>query len=594
MERFSMVAADEVVYPSFYLKNEVERGLPQVSKHSRVVANPFQVQEGSTHDQNYSERRGFLFTAKIERRKGIEPLLSTFSNLWDGGLDEPLFLMGDDWYDEQRERWTSEVIHHRYGKYVDAKLLNWAGKQPPDAVVEKLGQVRAMVLPSLLENYPYAVLEAMAAGCPVIVSQSGGHTEIVEPGVSGLVFSHQKKGDLEDKIWTVLHFTPDEHASMVEAAQMRVKQVSGYDTIGPQKEEAFALARERMQPRKVFPFIRSLHREYHPASDRSMVAEAGLLSVVIPFFNLGNYLEDTLKSFTSITGVPLEIIVMDDGSTDQQSLELLNSLKERYQFRLERTNNQGLATTRNAGAHLARGEFLAFLDADDCMDPLQYQKALSILRKYENISFVGCWVEYFGDAQGYWPTWPAELPYALVHNPINTGGLVYRRADFLHYGLNDPTFAFVMEDYESMLSMLENGCRGVAIPEPYHKYRIRRDSMFHTTTDSSKIWIYQQLAKKHRMLFTACAEDIMGLINANGPGYLFDNPTLNYPPLRYNAESGISSNGRLHDADFTQVSAATLFYYAFRSILLKPYAKLSGTFPFLKKIAQKLKDELGQ
>jgi hypothetical protein len=149
-----------------------------------------------------------------------------------------------------------------------------------------------------------------------------------------------------------------------------------------------------------------------------------------------------------------------------------------------------------------------------------------------------------------------------------------------------------MEDYESLLSMLENGCRGVAIPEPYHKYRVRRDSMYHTTTDTSKVWVYQQLVQKHRKLYSVFAEEVMGLVNANGPGYLFDNPTLNYPVLGY-VTAGLSPNGGLHKADFTQSRARTLFYYAFRSILLRPYVRLSGAFPWLKKYAQALKSKFG-
>lgn len=90
MERFSLLAADEVIYPSTYLRDEIERDLPQIRDHGRVIANPFQIQEMPDREIDNPERRGFLYPAKIERRKGIEPLLSTFSQMWDGGLDEKL------------------------------------------------------------------------------------------------------------------------------------------------------------------------------------------------------------------------------------------------------------------------------------------------------------------------------------------------------------------------------------------------------------------------------------------------------------------------------------------------------------------------
>jgi glycosyltransferase involved in cell wall biosynthesis len=581
MERFSLLAADEVVFPSSYLRDEIEKDLPQVREHSRVVANPFQDQTESVRKNGNSKRRGFLFTAKIERRKGIEPLLSTFKHMWDAGLDEPLFLVGDDWYDELKQHWMSETINHRYGKFVESKLLCWEGKQPPQTVKQRLAEVRAMILPSLIENYPYAVLEAMAAGCPVVVSQSGGHAEMVESGISGYTFSHLETGDLEEKIQAVLHQTPDEYERMAVAAQTRVQQISGYEAIAPQKEEAFGWAREQMRPRKYFPFLRGAQREYQAPEDQTQQGEAGLLSVVIPFFNLGNYLEDALKPFENLMDVPFEIIVVDDGSTDQKSLYTLKNLQEHYRFRVERTRNQGCAATRNTGALLARGEFLAFLDADDCMAPEFYQQALKILRQYGNVSYVGCWAAYFGEDQSYWPTWTPEPPYAMVHNPINTAALVYRKADFLRYGTNDTAIAFIMEDYDSMLSMLENGCRGVVIPEPYYKYRIRSDSMFHTTTESIKIWTYQQLIQKHRGLFTEYAEDILGLTNCNGPGYMFDNPTLWYPSLGY-IGTDISSAGHAEGNDLSRFSTRALFGFAFRSILTKLSKKFRVNFPWLE------------
>jgi glycosyltransferase involved in cell wall biosynthesis len=584
MERFSLLAADEVVYPSTYLRDEIEKDLPQIRDHGRVIANPFQIQEMPDREIDNPERRGFLYPAKIERRKGIEPLLSTFSQMWDGGLDEKLFLLGDDWYDELNQRWMSEVIRNKYKKYIEAELLCWEGKQLPQAVLQRLGQVRAMILPSLFENYPYAILEAMAIGCPVIVSQSGGHAEIVEDGTSGYIFSHQKAGDLEDKIQAILHLSPDEHKRIVTSAQARVKQVSGYDIIAPQKEEALEWVRERKNPRRYFPFLRILQQNIKPPEDQSLVGEAGLLSVVIPFFNMGDYLEDTLKSFESLKDVNIEIIVMDDGSTEQQSLDRVKLLEQRYKFRLERTQHQGLAETRNTGARLARGEFLAFLDADDCMDSIIYQKALKILNHYENVSFIGCWAEYFGDAQGYWPTWTPEPPYALVHNPINTGALIYRRVDFLRYGLVDPTFEYIMEDYDSLLSMLEHGCRGVVIPVPFFKYRVRSGSKFHSTTDNIKILTYQKLVEKHHTLYATYIDDILGITNCNGPGYLYDNPSLWYPSVGFQSESSHPSKQQSPDNGLPRASTRTLFYFTLRSILLKPYRKIRGKFPWLGKI----------
>ncbi len=583
MERYSMLAANGLVFPSRYLRDEIEKDLPQLQGRSRVIPYPFQYQAESSPVEGNSSRRGFLFIARIERRKGIEPLLATFRQMWNDGLDEPLYLVGDDWYDELRERWMSETIKKRFASYVDAKLLCWEGKQPPQVVQQKLNETRALVLPSLLENYPNAVLEAMSAGCPVIVSQSGGHAEMVENGISGFVFSHLEKHDLQHKLQSVLALSPDEHNRIVNAARQRVKQINDVEVIAPQKEEAYDWVRKQKHPSRIFPFLRHIPRQQPVTDAQAPDVEPGLLSVVIPFYNLGKYLEDALQSFDDLTDVPFEIIVVDDGSNDQASLAKLSELQARYNYRLERTVHQGLPATRNAGAQLARGEYLTFLDVDDCMDPRYYQKAIQILNHYENVSYVGCWAIYFGDVEYFWPTWNPEPPYALVHNPINTSSLVYRRVDFLRHGLNDTSIAFILEDYDSMLSMLENGYRGVAIPEPYLKYRVRGDSMFHSTTQSFKIWTYQLLAQKHAAIYSAYADEMLGITTCNGPGYLFDNPTLWYPALEY------ASNTPSNSIDLAQTSSRRLFYLYLRSLLIKPYDRLVVIFPRLRNFTHKIK-----
>lgn len=588
MERFSLAAADKVVFPSRRLFEEVERDLPQWRVLAAVIPNPYR-EDRIPQPVSQIGRRGFLFAAKIERRKGIEALLQAFSRLWDDGLEEPLILMGGDWYDELHERWMGETLRLRYRAYIERGLLDWRGKQPPPVVRQTLDAARGMILPSLFENYPYAVVEAMAAGCPVIVSASGGYAEIVQDGVSGFVFSHQRPGDLEEKVRALLALDDENWRRMSQSAQRRIAELSAYEVVAPQKEaalqEAIDRAKERHQRR--FPFVREFPR--NPAHAKSIIdRQDGMLSIVIPFYNLGEYLEDTLHSLQGMEDIPHEIIVVDDGSDDPFSLQKLADLQSRYGFQLTRKKNEGLAAARNTGAWKAQGEFLAFLDADDCVDVEYYRQALRVLRCYPELSFVGCWAEYFGETQGYWPTWNPEPPYALVHNPLNTSALVYRRADFLRFGLNDPAFDQVMEDYDSLLSMLESGCRGVSIPYPYFKYRVRGNSMFHASRGSVRQKTYEQLAHKHAALYRPYAVEAVNLLNDNGPGYLYDNPTQWYPRVGFIRETAPEHPAESR-MEMPPASARVYFYFAFRALLLRPYNWLRKKIPQVDSFKTKLK-----
>lgn len=95
------------------------------------------------------------------------------------------------------------------------------------------------------------------------------------------------------------------------------------------------------------------------------------ISVVVPLFNKRDEVGATLRSVLAQTLPPLEIIVVDDGSTDggAEVVEALAAGEGRALLRLVRQSNAGVSVARNRGAAEARGEYLAFLDADDCWEP---------------------------------------------------------------------------------------------------------------------------------------------------------------------------------------------------------------------------------
>ena len=102
------------------------------------------------------------------------------------------------------------------------------------------------------------------------------------------------------------------------------------------------------------------------------------VSVVIPAYNCARYLPETIESALSQTLSPLEVIVIDDGSTDDTSAVLT-----RYERRIQyvRQRNMGISAARNAGIRIARGSLIAFLDADDIWYPSMLQRQCEALRR---------------------------------------------------------------------------------------------------------------------------------------------------------------------------------------------------------------------
>ncbi len=525
LEQFCFRATDGIIFPSNYLEQEIT--ILKYDKRIWTIPNPYQILDNKIFLEQKICRKGFIYVGRLERRKGILLLLDTFKHLWDLGFDEPLILIGDDWFDILYQRWMGGYIKNIYKKYFDKGLLIWEGAKKQEEINKYFFKVRALIMPSVFENFPYVVLEAMSCECIVIVSSSGGHAEIVKDNITGFVYSWEKPHDLESKIYTIINLSQNEVGRITGAAQKRVWDICNYDSVGPKKELALNWIQSHNASSKYFPFS-SKRKQYFKKNkgNNTTIEENGLLSIVIPYHNMSDYIEETFKSLTNFQGVKTEILVIDNGS-DENNRKTLDNLQKQYQFRLERQNEGNLPNARNYGANLAKGEFLAFLDADDLIDPIFYLKAISIFRRYKEVSYVGCWAEYFGDARGYWPAWIPELPYILIHNLMVSGALIYRRLHFLNFGMNDPSFILGMEDYDSLLSLIENGCLGVIIPEPFLKYRIRRDSMLHKMTKLTNMITYERLAHKHEQLFRDHVIDIVGILNENGPGYNYDNPTFN-------------------------------------------------------------------
>ncbi len=94
-----------------------------------------------------------------------------------------------------------------------------------------------------------------------------------------------------------------------------------------------------------------------------------MISVIIPVYNVENYLEECLKSVQTQTYTNIEVILVNDGSTDKSKLICERYCKEDRRFQLLNQENQGLSAARNNGVASSTGEFIAFVDSDDIILP---------------------------------------------------------------------------------------------------------------------------------------------------------------------------------------------------------------------------------
>ncbi len=569
MEKQAIRAADLLISPTRFLTEEIQRFMDISGPPVHVLANPYgqESQEnaaGSTgilpaHEP--IQRNKIVYYGKLSRQKGSFELLAYFRELWDEGFPHALHIIGGTDIVYHPERLTmGQWVEKEYRKYIETGLLQLHSKIPPDEIARSLRDAHVILFPSIVDNLPYVVMEAMSLGKTVLASRQGGQREMIEEGVDGFLFDHNEPGSFSRQLLAILALSDAALEQIGLNAQSSVRRNYDPAQILPGKiallEPLLAVARSSpgssvdkpgQDPvQGHFPFL------YQEPFTPLAPAAGQLLSVVIPYYNMGGYIEEAVRSVLGSGYPAIEIIIVDDGSTDKESLEKLRQLaapgwlaaggygSDTRSITVLRQKNAGLANSRNKGASVAKGEFLAFLDADDKVDPSYYEKAIRALRTNSNVFFAGAWVQYFGDSYALWPTFTPQPPYALVHNPVNSSGLVYKRAAFLAGGLNDKKTDYGLEDYASVVSMLSRGFNGVVLPEALFHYRVRKGSMFRQVTREKFMFSYRYILEQHKPYYIKFATQIINLLNANGPGYQFDNPSFGV-----HVSTAIEKDGRL-------------------------------------------------
>ena len=140
-----------------------------------------------------------------------------------------------------------------------------------------------------------------------------------------------------------------------------------------------------------------------------MLGKTNLVSVIIPAYNAAPFIEETIKSIYRQTYSYWEIIIIDDGSTDNTAL--IGESFNPCMVKVIRQQNAGVATARNNGLSHAKGEFVVFFDADDLMSPEFLSRRVNALQKNPGIDYVGGLVETFPVA--------TKVRKAAADDPVN-------------------------------------------------------------------------------------------------------------------------------------------------------------------------------
>jgi glycosyltransferase involved in cell wall biosynthesis len=525
MEKYCIQAADVNISPSQYLVDRLKER-HTFNKECVILHNPYSFEEA---DDNYDFTDTAVFIAKLSPSKGILQTLKAFKQLWETGSTVKLKLIGDkNYYYHAKQCLMNDFIVQNFKTFIDKGLLKVTGSLKPSELYAEIKSAKIVLIPSTVDNFPYTVVESMSSKKVVVVSMQGGQREIIEDGINGFLFDHNHPGQFVEKLKHALSLQIEEVKELVQNASETIRKKCNPDTYYIDKIAVLNSFKYTDTRNDFFPFTRSDNQKSTHVEIEGVNSKHGLLSIVIPYYNMGKWIDETIDSIYKSSYKNIEIIIVNDGSNDPASNSKLTTLQADQRITIINQTNSGLAEARNIGAMTAKGDYLAFLDGDDKVAVNYFEKAIDILSSKNNVYFVGSWVHYFEGSDQIWPGFTPEPPYLLYHNMINSSGLVYKRNQFIEAGLNDRNFVYGMEDYDSVINLVKNGFKGVVIPEVLFYYRVRKNSMARNFNINNKSYLYQLLANKHREYYAMYASELANLLNANGPGYSVENPTMDY------------------------------------------------------------------
>jgi glycosyltransferase involved in cell wall biosynthesis len=233
------------------------------------------------------------------------------------------------------------------------------------------------------------------------------------------------------------------------------------------------------------------------------------VSIVMPVFNAGAHLPEALASVAAQTHRDFELVIVDDGSTEERTRVLLAEVERRPEVTVHRTENRGPSHARNLAIENARGAYILPLDADDYLAPAFLEKTVPVLDGDPAVAVAYTWVGLVGSHHGTWKTGGFSVTELLSRCTLHVTSL-YRRELWSAVGGYDPRFVESFEDWDLWLGAVTRGFTGRCVPEVLAYYR-RSDTSREKRARAPGVSgrLMRTLVDKHRALYAEHLPDAM-------------------------------------------------------------------------------------
>ncbi len=239
--------------------------------------------------------------------------------------------------------------------------------------------------------------------------------------------------------------------------------------------------------------------------------EEKMISVILPAYNAEKFLREAIDSILGQTYKNFELIVLNDGSTDRTEDIILAYDDPRIRY-VKNEKNLKLIKTLNKGIDLAKGEYIARMDADDISLPRRFEIEVNYLQEHSDIDVVSCFPYnmsmngvVLGKSSYFSVTRPLPCKFVSMFEPSICHPICMFRAEAIKkYKYSDKEEFLHIEAYELWNRMFHSGAKGSMIPEYMLYYRDNVTSVCHVHNDEQ--WI------NHLSLFKSSLREYLGQI----------------------------------------------------------------------------------
>lgn len=460
-EKYAASHADISIFPSRHMLEYVRSKGWQI-KRAEVVHNLIGTSRAPSGLRERVKVSEICFFGRLETRKGLEVFV--------GAVERLIAKRGTAWL--PRLSFLGKPGLVTTGKSLDllkdfqkghglsvSILSDFDAEQAQSYLKADAG--RLAVIPSLLDNLPYVVVECLQNGIPVIASKIGGIPELI--GSEDHLFRPTTK-DLADRLEHIL----DHGCPPVESLYDLEKAEEWWKALSTSTDQSKAECR---------------------------AVDPAQITVCVAYYNYGQYLPDLLESLEKQTVSGFGVVVVNDGSTDEHSNRVFAEMQSKYvdrpNWKFVTQSNGGIGVARNHAASLAETDYIVFMDADNQAKPQMIERMAKAMGS-SNADCLTCYMEGFVDGESgspnviyrYIPT--GNCPEAgCFENIFGDANCIVRRDAFEDIGKFSLDRDSSFEDWEFLAKMSLSGKRLDVIPEFLHLYR-HTDQGFSRNTSAFK------------------------------------------------------------------------------------------------------------